>query len=103
MSPDLLLLRNGEIGELGNLLVGVPAGAVASLERTAHGVRLALAEGGEVAAREVVELARGVAVRPLPAVLRGRLPALLAGAAGLALWRSEPVVVLAASAGEGAP
>jgi len=96
VSPDLLLLRDGEI------LVGVPAGAVTGVERTGQGVRLALAGGGEVAAREVVDLARGVAVRPLPAVLRGRLPALpaqLAGAAGLALWRSEPVVVLGAAEG----
>ncbi|MCL4839356.1 MAG: hypothetical protein KJ058_15485 [Thermoanaerobaculia bacterium] len=97
MSPDLLLLRQGGAGEL---LVGVPAGAVAGLARTADGVRLALAGGGAVAAREVVELARGVAVRPLPALLRGRLPAPLAAAAGLALWRSEPLVVLAAGAEE---
>ena len=95
MSPDLLLVRDGE------LLLGVPAAAVTALERTAAGVRLALAGGGEVAAREVVELARGVAVRRVPAALRGRLPA---GTAGLALWRCEPVVVLAApGAGEAAP
>jgi hypothetical protein len=72
-------------------LWGLPAEAVAAVEQRERGLVVRLARGGELAADAVVALADGLAVRPLAAPVRRRLPA---GARGLALLGGEPLVVV---------
>lgn len=86
MTAELVLVRRA------GALWGVPTAAVAGVERRPGGLAVRLVAGGELAAELVVGLARGVTVRGLPAPVRRRLPA---GVAGLALWRAEPVAVVA--------
>lgn len=93
MSAGLLVVRRG------GTLWGVPAAAVAAVERGPLGVAVRLAGGGELGGEAVVGLTGALPVRGLVAAVRRRLPA---PAAGLAVWGSEPMVVVGvAPAGAG--
>ena len=86
MSGELLVLRRE------GALWGVRGEAVAGVEPTATGVRLRLTGGGELVADGIEGLARGTALRTVPAAVRRRLPLAVEG---LALWERRPLAVLA--------
>jgi hypothetical protein len=87
-------------------LLGIAAESVAGVERRvdssgtpstdrgAGALAIRLTAGGTVAADAVLGHASGVAVRRLAPAVARRLPA---GARGLALWGTEPLVVVGAA------
>jgi hypothetical protein len=85
VSPELVVVRRA------GALWGVPAAAVAGVERSPEGVTVRLEGGHELRAEAVVGLSGEVTVRGLAGPVRRRAPAAVAG---LALWHSEPVAVL---------
>jgi hypothetical protein len=89
VSPELVVVRRA------GALWGVPAAAVAAIERGPEGVTVRLAGGRELGAEAVVGLSGEVSVRGLAPPVRRRLPPAVAG---LALWNSEPVAVLGVAA-----
>ena len=84
MSAGIVVVRRGGV------LWGVPAEAVAAVERESEGLAVRLVSGDALDAEAVVALAGAARVQSLCRVVRRQFPA---GAAGLTLWNAEPVVV----------